>query len=132
MNQNGGPVPPDAAWGPIRIVYLQYASDRDYVFRLSRFLSPSCLDGCARGPDVSPELRWYPVVTMLQLALDMAVATATPMGYGHVYAPKHYVDAWAAIADVQDWSPGQLEALKQHLAVDDTEAESEPYDNRGG
>ena len=39
-----------------------------------------------RGPDVSPELRWYPVVTMLQIAVDMAVATGTPFGYGHVYA----------------------------------------------
>jgi hypothetical protein len=28
-----------------------------------------------RGPDVSPDLQWYPIVTMLQIALDMAVAT---------------------------------------------------------
>ena len=28
------------------------------------------------GPDVSPELRWYPVVTFLQLLLDMAVGLA--------------------------------------------------------
>ena len=27
-----------------------------------------------RGPDVSPELRWYPVVTLLQLTLDMPIA----------------------------------------------------------
>jgi uncharacterized membrane protein len=47
-----------------------------------------------RGPDVSPELRWYPVVTMLQLVLDMLMANGTPMGYGHVFAPAHYVDAW--------------------------------------
>jgi uncharacterized membrane protein len=25
-----------------------------------------------REPDVSPAFRWYPVVTMLQLAADMA------------------------------------------------------------
>jgi len=40
--------------------------------------APAWMDA-PRGPDVSPELRWYPVVTMLQLAVDMAVATGTPM-----------------------------------------------------
>ena len=39
------------------------------------------------GPDVSPELRWYPVVTFLQLGLDMAVGLAVPRGHGHDYAP---------------------------------------------
>ena len=66
-----------------------------------------------RGPDVSPELRWYPIVTMLQLALDMAVATNTPMGFGHVYAPEHYVDAWVAVTDVRDWSAEALARLKE-------------------
>jgi len=28
-----------------------------------------------RGPDVSPDLQWYPIVTMLQIALGMANAT---------------------------------------------------------
>ncbi len=132
MNQDGASVPPATAWGPIRIVYLQYASDPVTFFDYHDFYRRPAWMEPPVGPDISKELRWYPVVSMLQLALDMAVATTTPIGYGHVYSPKHYVDAWAAIADVQDWSPGQLEALKQHLAVDDTEAESEPYDNRGG
>jgi uncharacterized membrane protein len=34
-----------------------------------------------RGPDVSPRLRWYPVVTFLQLTLDMLMATTAPIGY---------------------------------------------------
>lgn len=70
-----------------------------------------------RGPDVSPELQWYPIVTMLQLALDMAVATHTPMGFGHVYAPEHYVDAWVAVTDVNDWSAEALARLKGQLAA---------------
>lgn len=70
-----------------------------------------------RGPDVSPELRWYPVVTFLQLALDMAMGTTTPMGYGHVYAPEHHVDAWMEVTDVQGWTPADVERLKAKLAV---------------
>nr|WP_312872321.1 hypothetical protein [Rhizobium viscosum] len=27
------------------------------------------------------------------------MATTSPMGYGHVYAPQHYIDAWLAVAD---------------------------------
>jgi len=70
-----------------------------------------------RGPDVSPELRWYPVVTFLQLMLDMALATTAPMGHGHVYAPEHYIDAWVEVTAVRGRSAEELQRLKQHFAV---------------
>lgn len=115
MNQNGATVPGDRPWGPMRIVYLQYASDAITFFDYrDLYRSPDWLSA-PRGPDVSPELRWYPVVTMLQLALDMAVATSTPMGYGHVYAPEHYVDAWVAVTQPQGWPPERLKQLKDYL-----------------
>jgi uncharacterized membrane protein len=117
MNQNGPTVPPDTPWGPMRVVYLQYASDAITFFAYrDAYQAPDWMNA-PRGPDVSPELRWYPVVTMLQLALDMAVATATPMGFGHVYAPEHYVDGWVAVTDVNDWSAEALARLKEQLAA---------------
>lgn len=117
MNQNGDPGPADAPWGPLRIVYLQYASDAITFFDYrDAYRRPAWMDA-PRGPDVSPELRWYPVVTMLQLAVDMAVATGTPMGYGHVFAPEHYVNAWLAVTDPQGWSADETARLKQHLAA---------------
>lgn len=117
MNQNGPTVPTDAPWGPTRIVYLQYASDAITFFAYRDAYQAPAWMNAPRGPDVSPELRWYPIVTMLQLALDMAVATNTPMGFGHVYAPEHYVDAWVAVTDVRDWSADALAQLKQQLAA---------------
>ncbi|MGY0575006.1 alpha/beta hydrolase [Bradyrhizobium sp. RDM12] len=117
MNQNGPTVPPDTPWGPMRVVYLQYASDAITFFAYrDAFRAPAWMNA-PRGPDVSPELRWYPIVTMLQLALDMAVATNTPMGFGHVYAPEHYVDAWVAVTDISDWSAAALAKLKEQLAA---------------
>jgi uncharacterized membrane protein len=120
MNQHGEFADPasgaSAAWGPMRIVYLQYASDPvtffDYrsVYREPGWMLPP------RGPDVSPELRWYPVVTLLQLTLDMLSATDAPTGFGHVYAPSHYIDAWNEVTDVRDWSPAEITRLKQHLS----------------
>jgi uncharacterized membrane protein len=138
MNQSGPTVSADAPWGRMRVVYLQYASDPivffDYrdAYRRPAWMNPP------RGPDVSPELRWYPIVTMLQLGVDMAVATGTPMGFGHVYAPEHYVDAWVAVTDVRHWSADALARLKDHLAnaartaVDTKAGGDNPYDDRGG
>ncbi len=137
MNQNETTLPGDAPWGPMRVVYLQYASDPIVLFSYRDALrSPAWLKP-PRGPDVSPDLQWYPIVTMLQVALDMAVATSTPMGYGHVYAPEHYVEAWVAVTDVRDWSPQALARLKDHLrnaarkAIDKPDDDN-PYADRGG
>jgi uncharacterized membrane protein len=68
-----------------------------------------------RGPDVSPELRWYPIVTFLQLTLDVVMATTAPIGYGHVYAAEHYIDAWVEVTDIKDWSADDIARLKMHF-----------------
>ena len=120
MNQDGdaaGPSSdPNASWGPMRVVYLQYASDPVTFFEYrSLYREPDWILP-PRGPDVSPQLRWHPVVTLLQLAADKFMATAAPIGYGHVYAPAHYIDAWIEVTDVRDWSPDEITRLKQHLS----------------
>lgn len=138
MNQQGSPVPADAPWGPMRIVFLQYASDAITFFDLrDLYRRPAWMDP-PYGPDVSPQLRWVPVVTMLQLALDMSVSTDTPLGYGHVYAPQHYVDAWLAVTGATGWTPDALARLKQHLldrahaALADGDNAHAAYEHRGG
>jgi uncharacterized membrane protein len=68
-----------------------------------------------RGPDVSPEVRWYPVVSFLQLAVDMAMANFAPIGHGHVYSPLDYINAWIEVTDVQGWSADEIARLKDHL-----------------
>jgi len=68
-----------------------------------------------RGPDVLPDLTWYPIVTFLQVAFDLPVATSIPIGYGHNYSPAHYIDAWVAVTDPDDVSPEKLERLKANF-----------------
>jgi uncharacterized membrane protein len=105
---------PGAEWGPMRIVYLQYASDAITFFEpASAYREPAWMAE-PRGPDVSPELRWYPLVTFFQLLLDVMTATTTPMGYGHVYAPQHYIDAWVEVTDVR-WTPEEIDRLKRQF-----------------
>ncbi|WP_246704431.1 alpha/beta-hydrolase family protein [Rhizobium sp. P32RR-XVIII] len=107
---------PGAAWGPIRIVFLQYASDAVTFFDVRSFYRMPDWLKSPRGPDVSPSLRWFPVVTMLQLAFDAMIATTSPMGYGHVYAPEHYIDAWLAVTDPTGWQPAEINRLKSVFA----------------
>lgn len=126
-NQNGfgDPGLPErdfAPWGPLRIVYLQYASDPITFFSPeTAWRRPDWLRE-PRGPDLSPQLRWIPVVTMLQLLADITSARAAPLGYGHGYAPEHYVTAWHAVIDFSlwpdgpDWDGRNLERLRRHLA----------------
>ncbi len=135
MNQDGAALPKDAPWGPLRIVYLQYASDPitffDYQLAYHR---PAWLAD-PRGPDVSPSLRWFPIVTMLQVAIDMGFANNAPMGFGHVFAPEHYTDAWVTLTDPPGWTQDELARLKKHLASEARKpdaGQAPAYEDRGG
>jgi uncharacterized membrane protein len=105
-------------WGPMRIVYLQYASDPITFYDAHSFYRQPDWMQAPRGPDVSPDFQWYPVVTFLQLTLDLAMATTTPMGLGHVYAGEHYVEPWIAVTNVTDWSEADIARLKEKYRAD--------------
>jgi uncharacterized membrane protein len=107
---------PGARWGAMRIVYLQYASDPVTFFDPHSFYREPDWMKPPRGPDVSPALSWFPVVTGLQLLADMALATTSPMGYGHVYAPEHYIDAWMAVTDPQGVTAEDIARLKAQFS----------------
>nr|WP_246204681.1 alpha/beta-hydrolase family protein [Devosia marina] len=119
MNQTGARDWEGLSWGPMRIVFLQYASDPIVFFSFDAdWQRPDWLNA-PRGPDVSPALNWYPVITFLQLALDAALAQTPPVGHGHVYAPADYIDAWVEVTQPEGWTEGELEALK--AAIDPVE-----------
>jgi uncharacterized membrane protein len=66
-----------------------------------------------RGPDVSPYLKWFPIVTFLQTGFDLPMATSVPTGYGHNFAPASYIDAWIAVTQPAAWGDLDTERLKQ-------------------
>ena len=106
-----------ADWGSYRVIFLQYASDAIVfydpaaIWRRPEWMKPPL------GPDVSPDLVWVPVVTFLQLTIDLMTAVLPPKGFGHVYAFEHYVDAWVALTDAPGWTPEGLETLKARVAA---------------
>lgn len=113
-NQEGGLERFDADWGPIRLVFLQYGSDPIVFFDYSlAWRRPDWLLG-ERAPDLSAQMRWIPIVTMLQVGFDMAVSVGT-LGYGHDYVARHYIPAWAETLAPEGWSPEIEERLVAHL-----------------
>jgi uncharacterized membrane protein len=99
----------------MRFVYIQHASDPMTFFSTDLlYRRPSWLEG-KRGPDVSPYLSWLPIVTFLQVAFDLPMATTVPHGYGHNYAPSSYIDAWIAVTEPPDWSADDTERLKEQF-----------------
>ncbi|MDZ4659589.1 MAG: alpha/beta-hydrolase family protein [Bythopirellula sp.] len=102
-------------WSPMRFVYIQHASAPMIFFSKSLlYRSPAWLVG-ERGPDVSPYLRWYPIVTFLQTAFDLPMATSIPHGYGHNYAASSYIDAWIAVTEPTGWSDEDVQRLKERF-----------------
>ena len=107
---------PGVPWGPLRIAFLQYASDPVTFFEPSMlYRQPEWLQS-PRGPDVTPALRWIPIVTMLQVVADMRAGDITPSGHGHNFAPEHYLEAWAALTEPPGWTEAELERLKRLFA----------------
>ncbi|QRM56212.1 alpha/beta-hydrolase family protein [Sinorhizobium sp. BG8] len=108
----------NAPWGAMRIVYLQYASDPITFFSYqSLYRRPEWMVAPI-GPDVSPQFKWYPVVTFLQLGLDLAMSTTSPMGFGHVFAGEHYIDGWVAVLGIEGWSAENIARLKNKFRAD--------------
>ena len=108
----------ETEWGPPRIAFLQYSSDPITFFEpQSLYRRPEWMEA-PRGPDVSPRFEWYPVVTFLQLTLDMMTATTTPMGYGHVFAPAHYIDGWVGVTEPEGWDEAALARLEAMLTAE--------------
>jgi uncharacterized membrane protein len=108
--------PSGARWGPMRFVYIQHASDPMTFFSPDVFYrKPDWLVG-QRGPDVSPYLRWYPVVTFLQTAFDLPMATSVPSGYGHNFDPGSYIDAWIAVTEPDGVVADDANRLKRRFA----------------
>ncbi|WP_232829500.1 alpha/beta-hydrolase family protein [Tropicimonas sp. IMCC34043] len=110
-NQQGFDPLVTGAWGPIRLVFLNYASDPIVVFTFdSGYRRPDWMRG-QRAFDVSEQLPWIPGVTMFQIALDMVISLQVP-GFGHFYIAPDYIDAWAAVMEPEGWSPGRSAELK--------------------
>lgn len=93
-----------ADWGRIRIVYIAYPSDAIVFFEESMFYRRPEWMVPPRGEDVSPLLQWFPIITALQVGIDMMFAAGVPPKHGHNYAAADYLEAWTAVTAPEQWT----------------------------
>ncbi|GIE93340.1 alpha/beta hydrolase [Paractinoplanes rishiriensis] len=97
-----------------RVVYMQNSSDPVVWWSPSLFWHrPQWLNG-QRGPDVSPDMHWYPGITFWQTTVDLLFANKAPTGHGHVYK-SGTVDGWAAVAPPPGWTVDDTVRLRALL-----------------
>ncbi|MDI3421375.1 alpha/beta hydrolase [Streptomyces luteolus] len=112
---------PPADWGHPRAVYLQNASDPVVWWSPDLLLErPQWLDQ-PLGPDITPEIDWFPFVGFWQTTVDMAVSYGVDAPHGHRYGAGS-VDGWAAVLPPDGWREQDTERLRRHL-----EARKSPY-----
>ncbi|MCP2279868.1 alpha/beta hydrolase [Nocardia amikacinitolerans] len=103
-----------ATWLNPRVLYLQHATDPvvwwspDLLFDEPDWLREP------PGPDVSPRMGWYPIVTFWQVAADLPNAQRVSDGHGHRYGTL-VLDAWVAIAEPPDWTAELSDRVRQYL-----------------
>lgn len=113
MSQFAGPDRAYADWKGLRIVFMQYASDPIVFYEPASFWRPPTWMREPPAPDVSPEMAFLPLVTQFQLAMDMAMSTAVPHGFGHNYLAEDYIDAWIAVTAPEGWAEEDVARLKE-------------------
>ena len=105
-------------WGPVRIVYLVYPSDAITFFEESMFYRQPQWMVPPRGEDVSPLLQWFPIVTALQVGIDMMFAMDVPPGHGHDYAVGDYIEAWKAVTAPRNWTDEDSKRLAPKIETE--------------
>ncbi|MER5866429.1 alpha/beta-hydrolase family protein [Kitasatospora sp. NPDC002040] len=105
---------PGGAWTQPRIAYLQNGSDPVTWWEPALlWRRPEWLEQ-PRAADVSPTMRWYPLVTFWQVSCDLAAANDVPAGHGHRFGTLP-VQAWARIAPPPGWTDADSERLAARL-----------------
>lgn len=97
-----------------KVVYLQNSSDPIVWWSPSLLVQPPDWLDDPRGPDVSPDMRWYPGITFWQTVVDLVFATDVPSGHGHRYGSS-VADGWAAMLPPPGWTDADTVRLRALL-----------------
>lgn len=111
-----------------KIIYFQYATDPIVWFDASLIYKQPDWTREEPGRGVSPHLRWFPVITFLQVAADQLFSMAMPGSNGHDYS-HDTVAPLAAVTKPTDWSAAKSLKL-QHLISTTNLAQGKSADSR--
>lgn len=122
ISRDGDPI--DGTWNQPRVLYLQHATDPvTWLVPELLWRSPEWLDPAQRAPDVSPSMLWIPVVTAVQVTLDMLGGEAVPARHGHNYGDV-VTTGWHAVTGDAGLDPAAVDRIR---ALIETYAAIPPY-----
>lgn len=85
-------------WDEPRVAILQHATDPiTWLGPELIWQRPEWLTNEGRAPDVSPHMVWIPVVTAVQVGLDMAMSVEVPARHGHAFGDV-MLQGWVAMS----------------------------------
>ncbi len=106
---------PAATYGPPRVAYVQHANDPVVWWSPALLLQEP--DWLLEPPGVgrTPTMRYYPVLTFLQVTVDQFVGVNVPNGQGHNYGTAMPA-IFAAVAQPPGWTAADTERLETLIA----------------
>lgn len=125
MSRRGDVAGPTAEWEHPVVLYLQHATDPVTWFSSDLFFQkPEWLDEEQRSEHISTSMRWIPIITGLQVAVDLLGADQVPAHVGHNYGDV-IVPAWINVLGDPGLPEETLQAIQDEI---ETYATIIPFD----
>jgi uncharacterized membrane protein len=107
---------PSGTWGPPRVAYVQHANDP--VVWWSPALLVEVPDWLAEppGPGRTPTMRYYPILTFLQVTVDQFTGVDVPQGQGHNYGTS-MPSVFAQVTQPPGWTDADTLRLEKLIAT---------------
>ncbi|MFN8167849.1 MAG: alpha/beta-hydrolase family protein [Candidatus Nanopelagicales bacterium] len=105
---------PAGSYGPPRVAYVQHANDPVVWWSPALLIEEPDWLVEPPGPGRTPTMRWYPVLTFLQVTVDQFVGVDVPDGQGHNYGGAMPA-VMAAVTSPPQWSAAKTEELTQKI-----------------
>jgi uncharacterized membrane protein len=105
---------PAGPYGPPRIAYVQHANDPVVWWSPALLIQEPDWLAEPPGPGRTPTMRWYPILTFLQVTVDQFVGVNVPDGQGHNYGGAMPA-VFAEVTSPPGWSAAKTEELTQKI-----------------
>lgn len=110
-------------WDESRVLYLQHATDPiTWLAPTLLWSPPEWLEPTQRADDVSNSMRWIPVITGVQLVVDMLMGESVPARHGHNFGDV-VLTGWRAITGDSGLDDAAFERVQAKI-----ESYAESYD----
>jgi uncharacterized membrane protein len=111
---------PSGTWGPPRVAYFQHANDPVVWWSPQLLIEEPDWLAETPGPGRTPTMRYYPILTFLQVTVDQFTGVDVPQGQGHNYGTSMPA-AFAQVTQPPGWTDAdtvRLEKLIETLPVE--------------